>query len=72
MKSKTAAKRRNKRRGPIATARIALFGAVTPRRWLRNAMEGAAEELDPRESDLRVILPEPDTESDMAEGEGER
>ena len=63
MKSKSAAKRRNKRKGPLATARLALFGATSPGRWFRDAMEGAAEELDPAESDLRVILPEPDSET---------
>lgn len=39
-----------------------------PLKAVKEAMEKAAELLDPAESDPRAVVPEPDTVSEMAEG----
>ena len=52
--------------------RISIFGAVTPKRWFRESAEMSVEEvLDPRQSDVRDVVPEEPhaTHSERAAGE---
>jgi hypothetical protein len=55
--------------GIAGTVRLALFGATRPIRWLADLLRGQAEELDPRQSDVRAFGPaEPPEEVDISHG----
>jgi hypothetical protein len=43
--------------GPLRTARLAVFGATRPLRWLRDYFRTSAEQIEPAEADRRVVVP---------------
>jgi hypothetical protein len=52
--------------GFLHRLRVAIFGGTTPKRWMRDSAEMSAEIIDPREADVREVLPEEPHESDSS------
>ena len=48
----------SKQRSVSQTVRTATFGVERPRRWVGNFLRRAAEVIEPRESDVRMVVPE--------------
>lgn len=43
--------------GVVGTIKTALFGAQSPLRLLKRAFTSGAEQIDPKESDVRQVVP---------------